>query len=470
MTIASKSGGLILKNGALARSCGCCCPCGSTLPCSDPADEGTWSPPPGEWGDTSLIGETGSVRHGAGLLAENWTFATREEAGPGSTWFFYGSPGTSLADPGFQGASVEQRQDWGNLCNWYSFKSTAPEAGRNNVGTSLLRRATRLPDENATVHIYSTVSTANVGPQTVRRAYFWADGPNSVFASPTCDITCNGTIEGITSASCGALFYNRINLGRIAGGAVLMGTSIDTVLMSQEALSANGGNATAPNYNNSTGEIVGDALFCGNSQNMAVVTGTAYFYGRRAVNGVKSVFPAGLGYVSNGAVFWGGNNIGIVDGGAVFRSWPGNPAGVVTGNQQSFFPNPVRNGIINGGALFLDNTANSGEVYNGAVFRNQSFNTGGGLTGFVFGGAVFQDSAENRGVVSGGAEFFDNSRNTSTGEVSGGATFNDDSCSTRAFNSGPNSGTFATHPTEPPVCNGTAPPRSATPTPTCGCG
>jgi hypothetical protein len=392
-------------------------------------DEGTWNPPPGEWGDTSLIGETGSVRHGAGLLAENWTFATREEAGPGSTWFFYGSPGTSLADPGFQGASVEQQQDWGNLCNWYSFKSTAPEAGRDNVGTSLLRRATRLPDENATVHIYSTVSTANVGPQTVRRAYFWPEGQRSVFASTTCDITCTGTIEGITSASCGALFYNRINLGRIAGGAAFIGMFINTVNFLELVVCANGGNATAPNYDNSTGEVVGDALFCGNAQNLSVVTGTAYFYGRRARNGVASQdFPIGLGYVSNGAVFWGGNNVGIVDGGSVFRSWSGNPVGVVTGNQQSFFPNPVRVGVVSGGALFFDNSVNTGQV---------------------FGGAVFNDEAQNRFTVE------------------GGAVFNDDACSTVTFGTPPY---FGTSPTEPPVCNGTAPPRSATPTPTCGCG
>jgi hypothetical protein len=438
-------------------------------------DEGTWSPPLGEWEDTSLIGEAGSVRHGAGLLAENWTFATREEAGPGSTWFFYGSPGTSLADPGFQGASVEQQQDWGNLCNWYSFKSTAPEAGRSNVGASLLRRATRLPDENATVHIYSTVSTANVGPQTVRRAYFWAGGDVTYSASPQCDVTCTGTIEGITSAACGAVFYNRINLGRIAGGAAFFGTRalFGAADPPDNRVICNGGNGTAPNYNNSTGEIVGDALFCGNAQNLASVTGTAYFYGRRAVNGIRAVDVIGLGYVSNGAVFWGGNNIGIVDGGAVFRFWSGTTLiGGVTGNQQSFFPNPVRVGLVNGGAVFLDNTANSGNVYDGAVFRNESVNAGGTVTGQVFGGAVFEDSSENRGVISGGAEFFDNSRNTSTGEVSGGATFNDDSCSTRSFffAGAPNNDTFATHPTEPPICNGTALPRSATPTPTCGCG
>jgi hypothetical protein len=422
----------------------------------------------------------------------NWTFASREDAGEGSTWFFYGSALTSKVGGG---ATTAEQQDWGNICNWYSAKSTSPAAGQQtgpttlgmggSVGealSTLTKRATRFPDENATIHVYTPISTATVGPRVVRNAYFWGD-QQQILTSDS-DIECTDALAGITSASCGALFVNCSNLGIVRGGAGFMGTNriTDSAITNKLSI-GNGGNATAGgSYDNSDGEIIGHAFFSGHALNWATVTGTGYFYGTStpfligtsAVNGMDQSSSSGMGYgsISDGAEFWGGRNIGgSVENGAVFKVWNSDTAT----NAISFAVFPFREGVINDGAEFNDDSINGGTVNGGAVFTDTSENRR-----IVNGGAIFEDSSFNSdsaGVVNGGGEFFDNSYNKGGftgatarggGTVNGGATFNNAACSER-YNTVGGVRIFRTNNTDVPTCNGTAPPGSD-PTATCGCG
>ena len=137
----------------LGSDCSPCCrnDCGDSKPVTDPINEGTWVPS-GSWRDGGVT----------------WTFVENPGDESGETWFFFGFSDTSKKGGG---ASVAEQRDWGNLCNWYSNKATSP-AGAMDTAT-FNKRATRLPPENAVVHIFTDVSTASVGPVTVKNAYFW---------------------------------------------------------------------------------------------------------------------------------------------------------------------------------------------------------------------------------------------------------------------------------------------------------
>ena len=172
----------------------------------------------------------------------------------------------------------------------------------------------------------------------------------------------------------------------------------------------------------------------------------------------------------NGAVFNNGSdNFGTVNAGATFNNNSDN-AGTV--NDGAVFNGGSNNDdTVNDGAVFNDSSDNGGTVDGGATFNDSSRNLS---IGTVNGGATFNDGARNlAGIVNGGATFNDSSRNLSSGTVNGGATFNDAACSERTtgnFFSSPCDRKFVAHPTDLPVCNGTAPDGCANSADTCGCG
>jgi hypothetical protein len=136
----------------LLPGCSCCgsSACADTsLPFSDPENEGTWVP----------SGTFPSIV---------WTFVPYSPETPGNTWFFSGSPdgGTIAAE--------RIASDWFNPCNWWSHRTVAPSEPRvSGSGTdgSFTKRATRLPPSNAVVHIYTDLVISS--PVSVQAAYFW---------------------------------------------------------------------------------------------------------------------------------------------------------------------------------------------------------------------------------------------------------------------------------------------------------
>jgi hypothetical protein len=459
----------------LGSSCSPCCEnCPGSKPRTDPKDEGTWVPVV-PWPDRTV---SGNVFPYAGVgLNENWSFVEREVHGPGNTWFFFGSSSTSKVGGN---ATLEEQRDWGNLCNWYSAKSSAPPAllPLQIFQGLLTKRATLLPDEDAVIHVYSPISTASVGPQVVKNAYFWAS-PGVAMTTTDTEITATETILSTGFVSVGALFHFGQNWGVINGGA----SFIDPTPYSMPFTSAtggNGGNALNFPYTNSDGIVNGGALFCGAAFNWAVVNGGAEFItqfsANRSSQSDSSGSPGlrgGTGVVNGGAIFRGARNQGpttpaVVNDGAMFFSFAaaaGGNLGVNGSNQ----------GTINGGAEFFDSAANGRTINGGAVFNDTS--TNGSV---VNDGAVFNDASTNSfaGTINGGAEFFDQSKNAGGGFffgtvriggiVNGGATFNDDACS-EVFNTVNGVRIFRANFTDLPTCNGTAPPGSDA-TATCGCG
>jgi len=161
--LAAIAGTLAVSPWAFFWGCSPCCKScdfyeNLKKPSSDPKDEGTWVPS-GTW---------------RGVGGVTWSFSPNPGDESGETWYFYGSQNTS--DPsGF--ATVEEQRDWGNICNWYSNKTNAPSDLSQGNFAPLNKRATRLPTEDAVVHIYTPVSTVLVGPQTVKNIYFWGASP-----------------------------------------------------------------------------------------------------------------------------------------------------------------------------------------------------------------------------------------------------------------------------------------------------
>jgi hypothetical protein len=274
--------------------------------------------------------------------------------------------------------------DWGNICNWYSSKTTSPSTTSGLPG-AFDKRATRLPPVNAVVHIYTTVSTVTAGLQAVKHAYFWS---TSVFFSGS-EVTSTAAAH---DSDGGAVFNNTAgNSGTVNGGATFNDSSFNS------------------------GTVNGGATFNDSSYN---------------------------------------SQIGTVNGGATFNDFATN---LLT---------------VNGGATFNDNSDNVSTVNGGATFNDSSFNSNFGI---VNDGATFNDSSfnGNLGLVNDGATFNDSSYNDEFGTVEGGATFNDAACSKRKrgdFFQTPCTRKFVAHPTDLPVCNGTAPDGCANSADTCGCG
>lgn len=269
----------------LGAPCSPCCSnsCGDNKPVTDPADEGTW------------------VASGTPVDGLTWTFQPRAAGGVGNTWFFYGSAATSKNGGS---ATLAEQQEWGNLCNWYSARTVSPDrtdTQNNLVIPSMGARASRLPPASATVHIYTPVSTANVGEVTVEKAYFWA---SAIFMQGT--LTTTSTVTG---SSFGSLFNNKTqNLGTINGGATFP---------SYDFFSVN------------NGTINGGALFAGNAWQYGTVNGNARF----------QIFSIQGGVVNGAAIFTGqARNSGTVNNGAQF-------------NDSSY---NTQTGTVNGGATFND--------------------------------------------------------------------------------------------------------------------
>lgn len=297
----------------------CCEGCGVAdgKPRTDPANEGTWVPS-GTW---------------RGVGGVTWSFTANPGDDSGETWFFFGSASTSKVGGG---ATTAEIQDWWNICNWYSNKTTSPD-NNSSLATVLNKRATRLPPETAVVHLYGFVDTSSLGPATVKNSYQW----NGRFVS-TAEVT---TTSAAHDGPYGFVFATS-NEGVVNGGALF----VNTIAGEENAFGAT---------------VNGGAIFY-KGGNYGVLNDSAEFYG----------VSQNFGTANGGVDFYDSSDNsfgGIVNGGAVFYDSSGNAAGTV-----------------NGGATFNDNSNNSGTVNDGATFNgtstNQQFAT-------VNGGATFNDSA-----------------------------------------------------------------------------
>ena len=419
----------------LGATCSPCCGCrvADGKPRTDPKDEGTWVPS-GTWG--------------GGISGVTWSFTANPGNESGETWFFYGSSSTSRVGGG---ASTAAQQDWGNICNWYSNKTTTPDL--NDAPQSLSKRATRLPPRTAVVHIYTPVSTVNFVPQTIKNIYFWDTSELLAGSQITTTAAAHDSVGGavfsdffVTGSSPrnygtvngGATFCARSrNYGTVNGGATLHDTSVNfggTVTggatFNDSSLNGSVGDFTGPP---SGGTVTGGATFNDVSRNSA----TATVGGHATFN--DDCFNAG------------------VTGDATFNDSSGNGFG--------------GNGTVDGDATFNDDSSNSRPVTGNATFNGTSGNF---FSGTVDGDATFNVSSVNfSGTVNGDATFNDSSQNQGNGTVNGTATFNDAACSTRtvgSFSATPCTRKFVAHPTNLPTCNGTAPNGCFAPAATCGCG
>ena len=305
--------------------CGACCGCAVSdgRPRSDPKDEGNWAPS-GTW-KTSVT----------------WTFTANPGDDSGENWYFYGSSATS-------GASVGGLEmfDWGNICNWWSSRNVDPSAGIFTA-SSFTTRATRLPPASAVVHIYTTVNTSSVGPQTVKKLYVW-----------------NGTIKAGSEISATGTAHDT------SGGTVFNNPGSFPGVLENGATINGGAQLNGPNYMYTRGTINGGA----------VLNGFSYL-------GLSGTVNGGATFNDDSSM---AENLATVNGGAIF-------------NSRSF--NYGISHTINGGAVFNDQSSNaSATVYGGAVFNDSSQNNAS-----VYGGAVFNDSSRNlySGTVYGGATFND---------------------------------------------------------------
>jgi hypothetical protein len=319
----------------LGSSCSPCCGsvgCGVAdgKPRTDPATEGVWTPS-GTW-------------FGGGVT---WTYSATPSTTDGGTWFFYGSASTSKVGGG---ASTAEQEDWGNICNWYSNKTTSPNS-TTSLALVLDKRATRLPPADAIVHVYSPIDTASISSPTVKNIYVWRERTKSTFEVTTTDPAHDSVYGAVWLA---AVF--------------------------------------SPNLGRHNGTLNGGAYFV-TGQNEGIINGGAHFRSITAIN-------AAGGTVNGGADFYSdASNAGVVNGGASFFGNSGT-----TGNT----------GVVNDGATFYDSTLNGstqssdGTVNDGATFYDNSINTGS-----VNGGATFYDSAESLDLawtlISGGSTFYDSS-------------------------------------------------------------
>jgi len=295
-----------------------CRPCCATEGCgvsdgkprTDPKDEGTWAPS-GTW---------------RGVGGVTWTFTANPGDESGETWFFFGSTGTSK--PGGL-ANAAERRDWGNICNWYSNKTTTPSS-TSSLSTVLNKRATRLPPADAIVHIYGQVDTRSIGDQTVKNAYFWS-----------------GTLFGDFSGGSG--LTAALPAHDSTGGVVFNASSVNA------RSTVNGGATLNDSSENSiSATINGGAVFNGASEN---------------------------------------SSSSVVNGGATFNDFAQNSLSAVVNDGATFNDSSSNgsNGVVNDGAVFNGTSHNSGSTVNaGATFNDFSFNDS---VGTVNGGATFNDDA-----------------------------------------------------------------------------
>jgi len=415
---------MVMLGASCSPCCGDNCPADGK-PRTDPKDEGTWVPS-GSWPSVT------------------WTFQANPGDESGETWFFYGSVGTSKKGGS---ANATEQADWGNVCNWYSHKTTSPSTAVSIPDLS--KRATKLPPENAIVHIYTDINAASVGPVTVKTAYFWGGRLLSPSVLTTTG-TAHGTSFGAVFVSGDSVFRPR-NFGTVGGGATFF-------LFAENAGTVNGG-ARFYDDAQTSGTVGGGATFTERAKNLGTVSGGATFSG--------STNCYNFGTVHGGATFEvNAYNSATVNDGAIFN---GNTRNFGTVNGGAQFNSSSRNEVtVNGGASFSGTTQNRDVVNGGAVFSGSSFNVY-----VVYGGATFGESSTNQGSVYSGATFNGSSVNGNSGIVYGGATFNDSACSVRSIGSffaTPCTRKFVAHPTDLPTCNGSAPIGCDPLGFSCGCG
>lgn len=296
--------------------CTLCCGCGDDKPRTDPKNEGTWTPS-GTWAN---LGNLNGI---------TWTFTENPGDNSGESWFFYGSAVTSKIGGG---ATLEEQQDWGNICNWYSNSTDPPGVATID---DLDKRSTTFPPETAIVHFLTPVSTESVGPKTIKTAYFHLNSKLLEDSEITATQSAYGTTHGVVFS--GRTGTEGGNFGSVHGGALFIAPSA-------------GGLRTD---NHDSGTVDDGATFLGSAHNKGTINGGADFFDSSRNNG------------------------GTVNGGATFNDFSANGVAV--------FPFNVT--VVNGGATFNDFSRND---------ANWSSGTAGNNFATVNGGAIFNDAACSR--------------------------------------------------------------------------
>jgi hypothetical protein len=336
---------------------------------------------------------------GCGLTGDG---KPRQDPDDGETYYFYGSAQTSA--PG-RLATLEEIQDWGNLCNWYTAKD-GPASDLSNVYTggsgtwtavAFPVRANELPHEAATVHVYTGVFEKN-GFEATRQ-------------------------------SCSILSFGDVTIKNlyVYGDNRLIGGTFNIA-----------GQFYTYNQSQITADLVGNGQLFGSSRIHQKVIGNATFHENSYVFNNFPIKPALTGtfnFYDNSS-----NQGGIITGNTVFNNFSYNE-GNIFGNVLCYDISRV-GGLIKGNMKFYDQsqlfesllliTAVEGDVefYGSSAFRG----------GKIYGTATLsENSFSSRGVpfstVNGTLLAKDNARISST-EVNGTAIISDAACITQwRFNS-----------------------------------
>lgn len=461
----------------LGSPCSQCCGCPQApFEKASSREQGEWVPS-GSWPDVT------------------WTFQPKQEGIDGRTWYFFGGFATSNPSSNVD-ATWEQRTDWHNLCNWYSYSSTSPNSGAFDFMSA--KRATELPPEDAIVHILSPLEWQSRGPVTVATLYVWGMpfGPNRL-TDQNVNITCTEAAHGtsrcavfantffalsaynLSTVSGGAMFVASVNEKIVNGGATFLGAGL--VRSANRAAGTVNDGADFVTLADNDGTVNGDATFAGDSVNSKVVNGNASFSGYARNNGGQAVVNGNATFSDFAMNRFAGGSLGAgtVNGNAVFGGSSSNSGGLVTGSAE-FNGTATNTGAVSVTATFNDQASHSNSTLQAfAVFNGSSKNFFGGVGAA---GAEFNDTSENRGPVLGDATFNDNASHHFPGYVSGTATFNDAACSTMNYLApvdGQAGARFTASPVldfrtdlDKTVCNGSAPKGRPLqePQPACGCG
>lgn len=388
-------------------------------PRTDPKDEGTWVPS-GTW-----------------LSGVSWAFVPNPGDESGNTWFFFGSEDTSK--PG-GGASVAEIEAWDNLCNWYSNCTLAPGTWAHiaTLVPALDKRATRLPPDDAVVHVLGTRQTNTYGLnaagslRNVSTIYFWNTSLiNGEVAATTPSLDSlygiifygnqSATIASLVTpatANTGCTFvnYRAQNNGILSGGGYFIAGGNYGVVNG-------GGKFVNGAGNRASGVVNGLAVFSGTAQT-SLNEGTCNDGG--VFGDAATTYSKGrnTGIVHNGGVFYGtSSNSGTINGGGVFFYQSENYAGGIVNDGAVFYEDSANGrtnfsttsvGVVNGGAEFYNNSANNGTNSNPQIYSS-----------IVNGAAAFYDTADNLGVLNNDAVFNNASKAAVPSRIFGTATFND---------------------------------------------
>jgi len=415
--------------GCQCRGCGCCH--STSLPVTDPQDEGTWVPS-GTWPNVT------------------WSFVPNQGDKSGNTWYFY--------RPGLQSG---QKASWYDPCNWYSRLELSPS--EPTAPAYLTCQANRLPPDTATVIVFSPMSYVDCAGNVdstlsvearASRFYFFNNGASymSVLArdfahnSDYGTVFCDSYFANQGSVAYGALFVSSNNWGGVYNGARFINSSNQRSYgVSGKATSTNTTVDVVFEQSSTNWNSMGfDNPYAPGRTQYGVQGYQRVRYATKFNNSLNSAQVYFDGYFENGAT-----------------------------NNHTGYGNATFNDSYHGGS----STTSTTRIYGDATFAGASATFGlcpprDCIASVIEGNATFSDTSIHRGDIYGTATFSGSAVCETLGVVYGNATFQDAACAKRVavvggvskFQVNKATGTGAT------ICSGTAPTYATAGSATCGCG